>query len=95
MSEYKLLLEVWEDFGDDGESLPALLYAGPRGDESRRSLGPKAQLLTTIWAGSHFEAMTTYFRLMGWGEYTTDQPWDYRPYPEPVVGCGHDDGVDL
>jgi hypothetical protein len=82
MSARKLLLEVWEDFGDDGESLPALLYAGPRGEESRRLLGPKARLLTTIHAGCHFEAMTLYYRLMGWGTYTTSQPWDYEPYPE-------------
>jgi hypothetical protein len=82
MSEHKLQLEVWEDIGESGESLPALVYAGPLGDESRRSLRPKARLLTTIWAGSHFEAMTAYYRLMGWGEYTTDQPRDYQPYPE-------------
>jgi hypothetical protein len=82
MSERKLLLEVWEDFGDKGESLPALVYAGPRGDKSRRLLGPKAKLVTTIRAGSHFGAMTIYYRLMGWGEYTTDQESDYQPYPE-------------
>jgi hypothetical protein len=82
MSERRLLLEVWENIGESGESLPALLYAGPLGDDSRRLLGPKARLLTSIWAGSHFEAMTVYYRLMGWGEYTTNQPWDYQPYPE-------------
>jgi hypothetical protein len=82
MSKRKLLLEVWEDIGDQGESLPALLCAGPRGEECRRLLGPKAHLLTTIWARSHFEAMTVYYGLMGWGEYTTDQEWDYQPYPE-------------
>jgi hypothetical protein len=26
--------------------------------------------------------MTIYYRIMGWGVYTTDQPWDYEPYPE-------------
>jgi hypothetical protein len=85
MGDRKLLHEVWEDFGDHGESLPALLDAGPRGEEARRLLGPKARLLTTIWAGSHFEAMTIYYRLMGLGEYTTDQPWDYQPYPEEWI----------
>jgi hypothetical protein len=29
--------------------------------------------------------MTIYYRLMGWGEYRTDQPWDYQPYPEEWV----------
>ena len=82
MSEHKLLLEVWEDFDEDGESLPALLYAGPLGNESRCLLGPKARLLTTIRAGSHVEAMAAYYSLMGWGEYTTDRMWDYQPYPD-------------
>jgi hypothetical protein len=81
MGEHKLRLEVWEDFGEGGESLPALLYAGPLRDEPRR-LGPKTRLLTTIWAGSHFEAMTIYYRLMGWGEYSSDQAWDFQPYPQ-------------
>jgi hypothetical protein len=82
MSEHQLRLEVWEDFGEGEASLPALLYAGPLGDEPRCRLGPKARLLTTIWAGSHFEAMTIYYRLMGWGEYSSDQPWDFQPYPQ-------------
>ena len=94
MSEHKLLLEVWEDFGESGESLPALLYAGPLGDESRRLLGPKARVLTTIRAGSHFEAMTAYYSLMGWGEYSTDQPWDYQPYPEEWLLEQHPNDVD-
>jgi hypothetical protein len=86
MGKRELLLEVWEDFGDDGQSLPSLLYAGPRGEESRRLLlGPKARLVTTIWAGSHFEAMTTYYRLMGRGEYHTNEPWDHQPYPEEWI----------
>jgi hypothetical protein len=85
MSEHKLVLEVWEDFDDEGESLPALNYAGPRGEGSRGLLGPKARLLTTIRAGSHFEAMTIYYQLLGWGEYTTDQDWDYSAYPEEWI----------
>ena len=79
-NDQKLLLEVWEYFSEDGESLPALLYAGPLGDESRGLLGQNARLLTTLRAGSHFEAMSAYYRLMGWGEYTTNDPLDHRPY---------------
>ena len=26
--------------------------------------------------------MTIYYRLMGWGEYTTNEPRDYQAYPE-------------
>jgi hypothetical protein len=85
MSERKLLLEVWEDFGDRGESLPALHYGGPLGYEARAQLSPKARLVGTIWAGSHFEAMTQYYDLMDWGQYTTDILWDYQPYPEEWV----------
>ena len=82
MSKRTLLHEVWEDFGDKGESLPYLCLAGPLGDGCRGLHGPNARLLTTFEAGSHYEAMTIYYRLMGWGIYTTDQPWDVQPYPE-------------
>lgn len=77
-----LLHEVWEDFGDRSESLPCLILAGQLGDGARGWLCPQARLLTTFEARSHFEAMTIYYRLMGWGEYTTDQAWDYQPYPD-------------
>jgi hypothetical protein len=77
-----LLHEIWEDFGDAGESLPCLCLAGPLGEGCRQSLGPRARLMTTFEAASHFEAMTTYYEIMGWGKYTTDQEWDVQPYPE-------------
>jgi hypothetical protein len=80
---YRLLRhEIWEDFGAEGESLPTLCLAGPLGDGCRNVLGPGAPLLTTFEAGNHYEAMTIYHRLMGWGVYTTDQPGDYEPYPD-------------
>lgn len=46
----------------------------------------------TFEAGSHYEAMTIYYRHMGWSEYTTDQEWDFQPYPveKPIMkafGC--------
>lgn len=75
MSQGTLLHEAWEEFGDEGESLPSLILAGPRGDGVRSGLGPNARLLTTFEAGSHY-------RLMGWGVSTTDQPGDHQPYPE-------------
>jgi len=77
----QMVHEVWIDYGDVGEELPALIAAGPRGDGARRCLGPKARLQTTISAGCHFDAMAIYYRLLGYGEYRTDQPDDSRPYP--------------
>jgi hypothetical protein len=80
-----LLLEVWEHRTDGGQSLTSLEFAGPRGHASRAHLPPSARLLTTIRASSHYEAMTRYYSLMGWGTYTTAQPSDYEPYPEEWV----------
>jgi hypothetical protein len=82
MHQRMLLHEVWENFGDEGESLPCLLIAGRLCEQARDRLNPQAKLLTTFEAGSHFEAMTIYYRLMGWSKYVTDQPWDYQPYPD-------------
>ncbi len=82
MERRKLIHEVWEDLGDEGESMAGVCLAGPMGDGFRRLLSLKAKLLTKFEAGSHFEAMTTYYKLMGWGEYSTDQQWDLQPYPE-------------
>ena len=74
--------EVWQDFDGEGKSLPGLCLSGALGDAFRASLGPKARLLATFEARTHFEAMTVYYRLMDWGEYTSDQAWDFQPYPE-------------
>jgi hypothetical protein len=79
--DHKLICQVWLDLNVDGQALPCLLYAGPRGDESRRLLSSKARLVQNISAHTHFEAMTIYYQLMGWGTYTTNQAWDRQPYP--------------
>ncbi len=34
-----------------------------------------------FWAGSHYEAMTTYHQFLGHEEYTTKHAGDYEPYP--------------
>jgi hypothetical protein len=52
------------------------------GDGARSLLEPGWRLDWEVEAGSHFEAMTLYYEHMGWGRYTTDQDWDYQPYPE-------------
>lgn len=81
MNRRTLTLEIWKVEEVEGVEY-ALCYAGPLGDDSRACLHPGAQLLTTIEAGCHFEAMTLYYRFLGWGEYTSDQEWDRQPYPD-------------
>lgn len=74
----KLKHELWEDNG--GKEYTFCL-AGSQGDAARRLLTPDAKLIWTVEAGSHFEAMTKYYKFMNWGEYRTDQEWDKQPYP--------------
>ena len=45
-------------------------------------LSPEARLVWTVDAKSHFDAMTLYYEHQGWGEYTTDDPWDQTTYEE-------------
>ena len=76
----KRLHEAWED--DDGVTV---FCAGPRPDLARRSLSPSAKLLRTFEAGSHLEAMTIHYRLMGWGEYKIEPELEAlvkEPYAE-------------
>jgi hypothetical protein len=80
----ELLHELWEDIGTGGTEY-TFCHAGPRGDGARSSLSAGAKLVWTVWAGSHVEAMTRYYERQGWGGYTTDQPWDFEPYPAEWV----------
>ena len=80
----KMLHELWE-YTEDGMSLCSFGYAGPRGDAARSKLPADAKLVWTVWAKCHFEAMTRYYERQGWGVYTTDQPWDFEPYPNEWV----------
>ena len=75
----KLKHELWEEKEGGGWTF---CLAGPHGEGARNLLGPDARLIWTVEAGSHFEAMTAYYKFMDWGEYTTDQEWDMQPYPE-------------
>ena len=77
-----LIHEVWEEIGERGEALPGLCHAGPSGDGFREQLKPNARLVRTFEANSHFEAMTIYYRLYGWGDYTTEFAIDYEPFPQ-------------
>ncbi len=80
----KLTHEVWVHVDENGRELPGCCLAGPMGDGFRKLLAvePGARLVTTFEAGSHFEAMTIYNRLLEREEYTTDEPLAYEPYPE-------------
>jgi hypothetical protein len=78
----QLLHEVWETRDEEGQWLPSLLLAGPDGDKARTLHGPDARLVTTLRAGSHFEAMTRYYSLQDWGAYMTHHAQDYLPYPD-------------
>jgi hypothetical protein len=69
--------EVWKDAQGVGMCL-----AGPQGDSFRRVLEPDARLLHAFEAGSWYEAMTIYNRLMDFGPYKADGPDAYEPYPE-------------
>jgi hypothetical protein len=84
MSNGRMLLELWE-YREDGKALCLFSYAGPRGDAARSTIPADAELVWTVWAESHYEAMTLYYERQDWGPYTTDQPWDLQPYPESWV----------
>lgn len=77
-----LIHEVWID----ANGLPSLCLSGSHGAHCRKLLDQPAQLIHTFEAGSHYEAMTIYFRLQGWGTYTTDFAMDYEPYPDELSG---------
>jgi hypothetical protein len=49
---------------------------------ARGLLSPRARLVWTVEAASHFEAVTLYYEYQGWGTYTTDQEWDRVTYAE-------------
>jgi hypothetical protein len=70
--------ELW----DEGGGHMTLCLAGPMGDAARAMLEPGARLVWQVEAGSHFEAMTLYYKHLGRGVYTTDQDWDYQPYSD-------------
>ncbi len=67
-----------------GDGHTGCCLAGPAGDEARKHFaedGP-AKLLWTFEAGSHYEAMTKYHEYLGREPYTSDQAWDFEPYPD-------------
>jgi len=67
---------------ENGELLPACLPFGPSGDAARALNEPGSACVFVFWENSHYEAMRFYYSFLGYGTYTTDQEWDFRPYPE-------------
>jgi hypothetical protein len=65
-----LVHEIWETIDDRGGVLPSLELAGPDGDDLRKRLHEDAheegleppRCVRTSEVGSHFEAMTIYYR---------------------------------
>lgn len=76
-----LIHEIWFNPEDDGQMLPGLCLAGPMGDDYRKMLNPGAKKSGTIEGTSHYDVMTKYYRLMGWGTYSTTFVKDREPYP--------------
>lgn len=66
--------ELWEDPEPSDGGYLTFCFAGPMGDDARVSLSPKARLIWSVEAPSHFVAMTLYYEHMGWEKYTSDFP---------------------
>jgi len=76
-----LLHEVWIANDRRGQALESCCLAGPDGDDHRRRLPAGVRLAHSFWAGSHYEAMIVYHRLLGRGPYSTVHAQDHEPYP--------------
>ena len=60
-------------------------FAGSLGDQARETIEGDAELIWTVEADSHFEAMTKYYEFMDWGEYKAAFEQDKQPYPKEWV----------
>jgi hypothetical protein len=74
----KVKHEVWVD----KHGLTALCFADERGNGARKLLDEGSKMIHTIYAESHFEAMTLYYKFMDWGEYETSFEIDKTPYEQ-------------
>ncbi len=76
-----MLHELWKE--KDGNQ--TFCFAGSLGDDARKTLSSEAELIWTVEAISHYDAMTKYYEFMSWGEYTTDFEMDKNSYPEEWI----------
>jgi hypothetical protein len=74
-----LIHEIWED---EQDGMKGVCLAGQDGEGFRKLLSMEARCVHRFEAESHFEAMTIYYRLNGWGIYTSDFAADREPYPD-------------
>lgn len=73
--------EVWQA----PEGLTTLCLADENGDDCRKILEPGSKLIHEFYACSHFDAMTIYYKFMGWGTYTTEFEIDKKPYNKKLA----------
>ena len=73
--------ELWKE----NEGRQTFCFAGSMGDDARALMDENSELIWTVEADSHFEAMTKYYEFMDWGEYKTAFEQDKEPYPEEWV----------
>jgi len=81
----ELVHEIWLNPEPDGQLLPGLCLAGPMEDGFRALLNKGAIKAGEITGHSHFDVMTKYWKLQGWGEYQTEHRQDHELYPEEWV----------
>ncbi|MBP2461435.1 hypothetical protein J3A65_002199 [Rhizobium sp. PvP014] len=83
--QFELVHEVWLDPEADGQMLPGLCLAGPMGDGFRSVLNEGACKVGEIRGSSTFDLMIKYWKLQGWGKYTTSFEQDHEPFPEEWI----------
>ena len=66
-------------------TLSSFFFAGPMGDGARARLPANAKLAWTVWARSHFEALLLLHERIGPEPHTSDDPWDFEPYPREWI----------
>jgi hypothetical protein len=49
------------------------------GNDFRALLVPEAVKAAELRGHSHFDAMTKYWKIQGWGEYKAEYPQDHEP----------------
>ena len=69
----------------DNEFLPACVSFGPSGDGARtlseQLEGTVGECVWIFFANSHYETMSIYYKFLGYADYSADEDWDYKKYP--------------